>query len=375
MFATRVELHDLTDEILLLIFKKLDKAEVLYSFLGVNQRFTRLVHDSIFTNRLTLTKGLDDGLFDRLDNQKLERFCLQILPSIRHRIEWLGVEASSMENILLCTSYLNLYGLGLHGIEENTALRIFTDKTPLTRLLQNKITSLVIDTILSEDTFTEECLHYGSSDWDQPLFQIPATISSSTLLELHVILETFTDCLYLLDGRFNSLQKLFVDVCRIVSPRIIIDNQKQIPNLKHFLLYSERDTDKYNELIVPLVYRMTNLEELNLHLVVYCEKRFIDGYDLKRNIISHLLQLNKFVFNIRSRLPLNDQAYVSSNEDCQRSFNGFKNNKIISCIDYFPDRKEGQCHIYSYPYPAKYYEYITNNFPDGLFKYVREVSL
>ncbi|CAF3477771.1 unnamed protein product, partial [Rotaria socialis] len=69
---------------------------------------------------------IDDGLFDRLDNQKLERFCLQILPSIRHRIEWLGVEASSMESILLCTSYPNLYGLGLHGIEENTALRIFT---------------------------------------------------------------------------------------------------------------------------------------------------------------------------------------------------------------------------------------------------------
>ncbi|CAF2130851.1 unnamed protein product, partial [Rotaria magnacalcarata] len=132
---------------------------------------------------------------------------------------------------------------------------------------------------------------------------------------------------------------------------------KVIPSLKHFSLYSERDTDKYNELIVPLVCRMTNLEELNLHLVVYCEKRFIDGYDLKRNVISRLLQLNKFVFNIRSRLPLNDQAYLSSNEDCQRSFN------------------EGQCHIYSSPYPAKYYEYITNNFPDGLFKYVREVSL
>ncbi|CAF5032917.1 unnamed protein product, partial [Rotaria magnacalcarata] len=226
---------------------------------------------------------------------------------------------------LLCTSYPNLYGLGLHGIEENTALRIFTDETPLTRLLPDKITSLVIDTFLSEGAFTKE---------------------------LHVILATFTDCLYLLDGRFKSLQKLFVDVYRIVSPRIIIDNQKQIPSLKHFSLYSERDTDKYNELIVPLVSRMTNLEELNLHVVVYCEKRFIDGYDLKRNVISRLLQLNKFVFNIRSRLPLNDQAYLSSNEDCQRSFNGFKNNKIISCVDYFSDRKE-----------------------DGLFKYVREVSL
>ncbi|CAF1246936.1 unnamed protein product [Rotaria magnacalcarata] len=331
-----------------LFFKKLSKAEVLYLFLGVNQRFTRLVNESIFPNRLTLTKGFADGAFDRLDNQKLGRFFLQILSSIRHKIEWLSVEASSMEDILLCTSYPNLYGLGLH------------DETPLTRLLQNKITSLVIDTILYEDTFTEgakradvfacililfsklECLHYGSSYWDQPLFQIPPTISSSTLLELHVILETFTDCLYLLDGRFNSLQKLFVDVCRIVSPLIIIDNQ----------LYSERDTDKYNELIVPLIYRMTNLEELNLHLVVYCEKRFIDGYDLKRNI-----------------------AYLSSNEDCQRSFNGLKNNKIISCVDYFPECKEGQYHMYSYPYPATYYEYITDNFPDGLFKYVREISL
>ncbi|CAF1675930.1 unnamed protein product [Rotaria magnacalcarata] len=104
-------------------------------FRRVNQRFTRLVHDSVFTNRLTLTIGVADGLFDRLDNQKRERFRLQILPSIRHKIEWLGVEASSLEDILLCTSYPNLYGLGLHGIEENTALRIFTDETPLTRLL------------------------------------------------------------------------------------------------------------------------------------------------------------------------------------------------------------------------------------------------
>ncbi|CAF5181900.1 unnamed protein product, partial [Rotaria magnacalcarata] len=67
--------------------------------------------------------------------------------------------------------------------------------------------------------------------------------------------------------------------------------------------------------------------------------------------------------------------YSLSNDDCQHSFNDFKNNKIISCVDYFPDFKHGQCHIYSYPYRAKTYEYITNNFPGGLFKYVREVSL
>ncbi|CAF1524954.1 unnamed protein product [Rotaria sordida] len=120
---------------------------------------------------------------------------------------------------------------------------------------------------------------------------------------------------------------------------------------------------------------MNNLEELDLHLVVYCEKRFIDGYDLKYNITNHLLKLKKFLFNIRSRLPLNEQVNLLSNKDCQFSFNDFKNNKIISCVDYFQSRKEGDCHIYLYPYQAKHYEFITNNFLDGLFKYVREVSL
>jgi len=119
---------------------------------------------------------------------------------------------------------------------------------------------------------------------------------------------------------------------------------------------------------------MSNLEELDLHLVVFCEKRFIDGYDLKSNIINHLLRLNKFVFNISSRLPLNNQIYLSSNEDCQLSFKDFED-KVISCVDYFSDCKRGQCHIYSYPYQAKRYESITNNFPDGLFKSVRQVSL
>ncbi|CAF4124145.1 unnamed protein product, partial [Rotaria sordida] len=34
-----------------------------------------------------------------------------------------------------------------------------------------------------------------------------------------------------------------------------------------------------------------------------------------------------------------------------------------------------QCHIYSYPYQWKCYNKITNNFPDGLFKCVYQVSL
>ncbi|CAF2139157.1 unnamed protein product [Rotaria magnacalcarata] len=148
------------------------------------------------------------------------------------------------------------------------------------------------------------------------------TISSSILLELHIKLYKFTDCLYLLDGRFDSLEKVFLDICQISTPEIV-NNKKELPKLKAFSLYSDRPAFQYNELIVPLLHRMVNLEELDLHLVVHCEKRFVDGYNLKYNIINHLFQLNKLLFNIRLCLYLNDQVYSLPNEDCQHSFNDF----------------------------------------------------
>ena len=56
----------------------------------------------------------------------------------------------------------------------------------------------------------------------------------------------------------------------------------------------------YDELIVPLLHRMLNLEKLSLYLVTSVRKTFIDGNDLKKNIINHMPRLNKFTFNIRS---------------------------------------------------------------------------
>jgi hypothetical protein len=40
-------------------------------------------------------------------------------------------------------------------------------------------------------------------------------INSSTLLELHIRLFSFSNCLYILDGRFNKLHTLHVDVMYI----------------------------------------------------------------------------------------------------------------------------------------------------------------
>ncbi|CAF3207682.1 unnamed protein product [Rotaria sp. Silwood2] len=55
-----IQLDDLPDEILIYIFKKLYNVEVLYSLMGVNQQFNRIVHDTIFTRVLYLLKYCPD---------------------------------------------------------------------------------------------------------------------------------------------------------------------------------------------------------------------------------------------------------------------------------------------------------------------------
>jgi len=99
------------------------------------------------------------------------------------------------------------------------------------------------------------------------------------------------------------------------------------------------------------------------------------GNELKQNIIIHMPQLHSFEFHICSCLSLWDKIYTSSKEDIQYTFKDFKDDQIISYMDYFQKRQCSLCHIYLYPNTLKYYYTVTNNFPGGLFKYVREISL
>jgi len=131
----------------------------------------------------------------------------------------------------------------------------------------------------------------------------------------------------------------------------------------------------FDEKILPLLYRMSNLEKLDLYLTIYVRDRFIDGHDLKKNIFNCMPQLNVFSFDIRSLMFINNQMNFPSKEDIQRTFTDFQYTKIISYVDYFLEKNLSQCHVYSYPSQMQYYQRITNNFPGGIFKYVRLISL
>ncbi|CAF4085368.1 unnamed protein product, partial [Rotaria sordida] len=73
-------------------------------------------------------------------------------------------------------------------------------------------------------------------------------------------------------------------------------------------------------------------------------------------------------------ISLHNQIYLQSKEDIQHTFRDFKDDQVISYVDYFQEQY-GLCHTYLYPEQLKYYHTVTNNFPGGLFTCVRTISL
>ena len=138
MKQTGIQLDDLPDEILLMIFKKLSNTALLCSLTDVNKRLNQLVHDSIFTKRLTLVRFIPSHSIERpsflknfvypIIDQMLERFCSSILPEIHQKIQWLCLEPLSMGRILRATDYPNLRGLALFNIEPSKAIDLFSGK-------------------------------------------------------------------------------------------------------------------------------------------------------------------------------------------------------------------------------------------------------
>ena len=121
---------DLPDEILFIIFNKLNMVDVLYSLVDVNQRFDRLVLDSLYIRDLDMTTIMNiNSLYDQtssIDTQVLSRICEKILPRIHHQVNKLTVEQYSMKQILLTANYPQLYSLSLINFQEEILYQYLT---------------------------------------------------------------------------------------------------------------------------------------------------------------------------------------------------------------------------------------------------------
>ena len=160
--------------------------------------------------------------------------------------------------------------------------------------------------------------------------------------------------------------------------------------MKHFSLSSNPRTLCYDNLIIPLLQRMINLEKLTLFLsIIRINSNYIDGIQLHDDILSYMPQLNKFSFGIETAIVKTKNDFVlSSNEDIQRSFIGRKVGPVGSCVDIFAVESGSQSHayssshefysrskIYTLPYPFRYYSFLSNSFQNGTFERVQTLSM
>ncbi|CAF1301761.1 unnamed protein product [Rotaria sordida] len=272
-----------------------------------------------------------------------EIICENILPRIHNQVNKLTVDSYSIKSILT-VNHPQLYSLSLANFQEEILFQYLKGDSILRNLLSEQITDLNIDIqydIIAQSTislsekfalilslskrlislnFCQLFYYRTLSVW---FVTRPSKICmSSTLTKLKVEVKTFRDCLYLLDGRLDCLSTLIINVRYICVMSSRKYNTEKLPRLKHFSLTSFDDTIHYDKLIIPLLCRMINLEELILFLsIIRFNSTFIDGIQLYDQFLIYMPRLNKFTFSIIT-VVVNNNIHLSSHKDIQHSFIG-----------------------------------------------------
>jgi hypothetical protein len=121
---------DIPDEILFLIFKKVNTVDVFSSLVGVNQRFDRLAFDSLYIRHLNMATITNfNSFYDQttlMDREVLSRICKNILSQIYSKVHQLTVEEYSIKEILHAGSYPQLNSLSLINFQEETLYQYLT---------------------------------------------------------------------------------------------------------------------------------------------------------------------------------------------------------------------------------------------------------
>jgi len=122
---------DFPNEILLIIFSKLNMVDVLYSLVDVTQRFDQLILDPLYIHNLDMTSMMMKSYYDRIysiENKVLDRICKNILPRIHHHVNELIVEQHTIERVLHTINYPQLYSLSLKNFPPEVLLKYLTGK-------------------------------------------------------------------------------------------------------------------------------------------------------------------------------------------------------------------------------------------------------
>ncbi|CAF4091213.1 unnamed protein product [Rotaria sordida] len=285
-----------------------------------------------------------------------------------------------MERILLASDYANLTSLELFDSGKEIFSHYTMDNSVFVEhIFKHQITNLIVhfnDEYFNNNSmsiYNEQHLIFDTSSIHNypPLtfIHLPSTIYfSSTLTVLCIHVGTFKDCLLILDGRLKQLTTFNVQIYYIDYPSKV-SNIDKLQHLKCFSLVSFKATYKYNELIVPLLRRMTHLEKLTLNICINTSNesidetsQFVDGTHLQNKILIYMPYLHTFNFYINTKVLLRFSNYRKFNDSIQQIFTNIKyeqTNCMVYTFDY-----ESICYAYSLPLRFTHLSRITNHFPN-----------
>ncbi|CAF1259837.1 unnamed protein product [Adineta steineri] len=188
----------------------------------------------------------------------------------------------------------------------------------------------------------------------------PSTSFSSPILtHLYINVETFDDCLYLLDGRLSKLTTLCVNVYHMDTFDGYVHNMDKLLNLKCFSLKSFRPFQQYDKVV----------------LLLRRQNRVIGGTYVQHDILDYMPQLRSFTFYVCTYVDLVAVPYELSSEDIQLTLVNIDQrvssmvNYVISEVNYVHDVRAA-CSVFSLPFGFDYLRDLGNNFPNIVFSYV-----
>ncbi|CAF3610249.1 unnamed protein product [Rotaria socialis] len=292
MYLTDTHLLDLPDDIVLTILKKLDKMFALYSLIDIGiERLDLLAQDITFTDTLNFLSTETDNICS-LNDSIIDRFCSDILPRIQCTVQYLIFESIITERILLAINCPNLTKLKIFNANQDIALHYFTNESHFRHIFKQKITDL---TVINHHTNA----HISTVDYTKNVY-------------VHIF------------NFFTNLKHLSI---------VKSSSENDLPNLKCFSLRIGSLNDGYDTLIVPLLRRMRNREELTLDLRIDDQTRFVDGTQVHNKILIHMAQLHKFIFYIKTTIQKNNSIPRLSNDDIQRTFNNIGYEQVGCIVD------------------------------------------
>ncbi|CAF2837225.1 unnamed protein product [Rotaria sp. Silwood2] len=189
---------------------------------------------------------------------------------------------------------------------------------------------------------------------------------SSRLTHIRITLLFLDNCIDLLNQLGAQLHSFAMS---LVQPGLRRDSNAisriasiSSPYLKELTITSYRNIPQYERYIVPLLQRLSTIKYLTLLLAIGVERfqphHFIDGYNLQRDIISHMPHLRQFYFHIRSIVVSVPHIDIDT---IRQSF--FHQEQSVDCVlDYF-NNECGQCQIFSLPFIGTRLDFISNRFP------------